>query len=201
MSSLLWIVLSMSISASLIFLELLVIERILKGEYHHLLFVCMKILTGFFLLPAFILTCAAFYSALNRKAVPVNLDDVKWIIRGEIFFSDFQMVKSLLMKILFLWLCGACIFLFLWFIRANYLLKKLLSRCTLADKHAAAWKNKLLIQYKINRTVDLLKSREISAPLLIGILHPKIVIPDLYFSDKELEMSQFMCQNHFQFLI
>lgn len=188
MSSLLWVVLPLSISASLIFLELLVIERILKGEYHHLLFACMKIVTGFFLLPAFVVSCMVFYSALNREVVPISLDELKWIVRGEIFFSDFPRVQSLLMKLLFLWLCGVCIFLFLQFIRTAYLLKRLLSKCTLAGKREAAWKNKLLFQYKINKSVELLKSREISSPFLTGILRPKIVIPDRHFSNKELEM-------------
>lgn len=188
MSSLFGCVLLMSISASLIFLELLVIERLLKGEYHHLLCVCMKIVTFFFLFPAFILTCIAFYLALNRRVVPVNMDDIKWIIRGEIFFGDFLMVKFFLMKILFLWLCGVCILLFLRFIKASYLLKRLLLKCTLADKHATALKNKLLLHYNIDRTVVLLKSKEISVPFLTGIIHPKIVISDTHFSNKELEM-------------
>lgn len=188
MSSLLWVVLPLSISASLIFLEVMVIERILKGEYHHLLFACMKIVTGFFLLPAFALACVVFGLTLTREVVRVNLDDVKWIIKGEIFFSDFQRIKSLLMNISFLWLCGVCTFLFLQFIRTGYLLKRLLSKCTLAGKREAAWKNKLLFQYKINKSVELLKSREISSPFLTGILRPKIVIPDRHFSDKEVEM-------------
>jgi len=77
-----------------------------------------------------------------------------------------------------IWLAGAAVYL-AWFAVSRHLLKRLVARAVPLDASWDSLLRELSYDLDIRRPVELLRSREVSAAITIGVLRPVIIIPEM----------------------
>ncbi|HIX14464.1 MAG TPA: hypothetical protein H9740_01845 [Candidatus Hungatella pullicola] len=189
MNSLLLIVLSATISATIMFLEILILEKMSKGRANRILLFLMKMTTVFYLVPVISLA-GILWPVIHQATHEIRGDDFKWINIGYEQLLDIPQFEQLTFWILIIWIIGVCINAYSIFIKSRRTLKKVLSRCQKADKREIDFKDEIVSQNKICKTVDVLKLEDVDSPFLTGISQPKIILPDTSsLTDTELKMA------------
>ena len=190
MNSLLLIVLLATISATILFVEILVLEKMAKGRANQLLLFLMKVATAFYLTPVISLAGIVLWPMIHQVTYQVSGDDFGWINIGHEQLPDIPQFEQLIFWILMIWIIGVCINVYFIFIKSRRTLNKVLSRCQEADKREIDFKDEIVNQTKIGKAVDVLKSTNVDSPFLTGISHPKIILPDTSsLTDTELKMA------------
>lgn len=189
MNSLLLIVLSATICATILFVEILALEKISRGRANQILLFLMKIATAFYLVPVISLAGIVLWPAIHQVTYQIRGDDFGWINIGHEQLLDIPQSEQLIFGILIVWIIGVCINAYFIYIKSRKTLSKVLSRCQKADKREIDFKDEIVNQKKICKTVDVLKLVDIDSPFLTGIFRPKIILPDTSpLTDTELKM-------------
>lgn len=189
MNSLLLIVLSATICATILFVEILALEKISRGRANQVLLFLMKVATAFYLVPVISLAGIVLWPAIHQVTYQIRGDDFGWINIGHEQLLDIPQSEQLIFGILIIWIIGVCINAYFIYIKSRKTLSKVLSRCQKADKREIDFKDEIVNQKKICKTVDVLKLVDIDSPFLTGIFRPKIILPDTSpLTDTELKM-------------
>ena len=149
----------------------------------------MKVATAFYLVPVISLAGIVLWPAIHQVTYQIRGDDFGWINIGHEQLLDIPQSEQLIFGILIIWIIGVCINAYFIYIKSRKTLSKVLSRCQKADKREIDFKDEIVNQKKICKTVDVLKLVDIDSPFLTGIFRPKIILPDTSpLTDTELKM-------------
>ena len=117
MNSLLLIVLSATISATILFVEILVLEKMARGRANQLLLFLMKVATAFYLTPVISLAGIVLWPMIHQVTYQVSGDDFGWINIGHEQLPDIPQFEQLIFWILMIWIIGVCINVYFIFIK------------------------------------------------------------------------------------
>lgn len=180
---------SVSISGSVLFLVILLIDKLLKFYEVSWQQIVMKLLLFYFLAPAIVVP-VLFFKQRQPEITYVNGEDIKmWIsvVEGTENIIE-KRWNWLSLFLLILWLTGFCLIFVRGAIRDSKTLKQLEILATLEDdQQINQSKDTIRKELNIQKNIDIYRTRLVTSPCICGILKPKIFFPDIVCSSEETE--------------
>lgn len=185
---------TITLSGSILFLFVYLLERFLKKWISmREMYTAMKLGLLYFCVPV-IWIFVAFLKWTNNKTEVKNgaeikyflpVDDFANIVHQNLIEDEFK----ILYFVFFCWILVSTIILIVSNIFKEYNLNMLLKHCYLiSGKAKDEMINEIADEYNIKKELCLYKSSDISTPVLIGVFHPKIIIPNIKLSHEELKI-------------
>lgn len=194
MNDFLIILYATTLSGSFLFLIVILFDRIFLNRIHlKQLYLFMKVSLLYFFLPGILIisTLFKFYSYRMNTMNTSEVSDLSVYNSLNNMISEKIPPDKLLIinSIFIIWLIGTITVIFIKNLYKGYNLHKLLKNCTLVkDNTFLEIIKEIATRYKINKKFTLYKCSYISSPFLIGIIKPRIVIPNIELSNEELEI-------------
>lgn len=189
MSSLLLMLFSVTIAASILFAGILILERILPTGSCGWLLPAMRLITVFYLAPALLLAKYLLSPITSYTLYAMNTDDFKWAVKSRTQLHNLPGFDKLISFILLVWALGVLIQFFRIFVRGNLYLRKLVSRCEPDSKLIDICQTQFSPDHTARKKLRLLKAKGIHSPFTAGIIHPKIIFPDTDFSEQDMYLA------------
>lgn len=189
MSSLLLMLFSVTIAASILFAGILILERIFPAGSSGWLLPAMRLITVFYFAPALLLAKYLLHPITSYTLYAMNTDDFKWAVKSRTQLHNLPGFDKFIFFILLIWAFGVLIQFFLIFVRGNFYLRKLLSRCEPDSRLVDICKTQFSPDHAVQKNLCLLKAKGIHSPFTAGIIHPKIIFPDTDFSEQDMYLA------------
>lgn len=187
MNDLFVILISTSICGNVVFGVFLLIKKALSYDYFDYIYVLMKIAGLFYLIPV---TAICIY-AIKRNSIyyetATALADFAYIKHYE-GFKDWDVLLNnpywkLIFFTVFAWLGGFIFFYIVDSVRGKLIINKITSHTLICESDMQILLQELKIELNVKRKIKLCHSNLIHTPMLIGIISPKIILPDINISN------------------
>lgn len=180
---------SVSLSGSILFLLMWLLDKKFKSYEVSWQQSIMKLLLFYFLIPA-ILVPVLFFIKQQPEIEYVNGEDITmWITPVEGMENIIEKRWNWLSLLLFsIWFIGFCIIFIRGVIRDARRIRQMEILATLEkDTKINQIKERIRKELKIQKNIDIYRTRLIDSPCICGIRKPKIFFPEMVFSEEEIE--------------
>jgi beta-lactamase regulating signal transducer with metallopeptidase domain len=139
-----------------------------------------------FIIPVLTGTVAAAKKAAEESAPhSAGLNNVA--VAADTMIIDLHISPFMLSIIVTIWICGAVVFLGIFFYKYFKLVRLLRSRST-PDKDLYYWRQKYSLPvYKSLKRVQVRKSELLSSPILVGCIRKTLYLPEMDLEDTDIQ--------------
>lgn len=192
MSDLFVILVSTSLCGDVIFGLILSIKFLLPNKYSDYIYILMKIIGIFFLLPVFAISKHVINDSSTYYRVNYQSEDFNYIQQIDGFkkldlLSDGPYI-SIVGIIILIWFVVFVLFYMVGSIQGMLLINKIMKRTTDCEVNQKSLLDELKGQLKIKKDIKLYTSDIVQTPFLTGIFYPKIILPNVSLTDEDWKL-------------
>ena len=192
MSDLFVILVSTSLCGDVIFGLTLLIKFLLPKKYSDFVYILMKVIGIFFLLPVFAISKYVINDSSTYYKVNYQSEDFNYIQQIDGFkkldlLPDSPYI-SIVGIIILIWFVVFVLFYMVGSIQGMLLINKIMKRTTDCGVNQQLLLVELKGQLRIKKDIKLYKSDIVQTPFLTGIFYPKIILPNVSLSDEDWKL-------------
>ncbi|CVI70121.1 Regulatory protein BlaR1 [Clostridiales bacterium CHKCI001] len=178
MNEFLLLLITISISGSLVFTMTLLVEYIFKNNYVQYFYLTMKFIIIFFLVPVSVVV----YKVISSQIKTIEINTMDFEVISQVNLESFEMLAigdKIGVVLFFIWIIGFLLFYVISTIKSIFFIRKLLRLSNeIRDGKILEIAEKVKKQLRIVKKVKIYQSSIVISPLLTGVFHPKIIIPN-----------------------
>lgn len=177
MNEFLLLLITISISGSFIFAMTLLIEYIFKNNYIQYFYLTMKFIIFFFFVPV----SAVVYKVISSQIKTIEINTMDFEVISQVDLERFELLAIGDKIGIVLFFIGFLLFYVVSTIKGILFIRKLLRLSNeIRDGEILEIAETVKKQLGIAKKVKIYQSSIVISPLLTGVFHPKIIIPNLY---------------------
>lgn len=190
MNSLFVLLLTLSMVGSIVFGMILILDYVWGNDYIEYMYFLMKFVMVIYL--SAISVFVTVFININTDARVVSIGTVDFENAGLYLIKELKnfntIIPDYIIGLLYIWIIVGIISVIVSIIKSNLSLRRIIKHSTRKDD----WMLDLLVAMRdemgIQKDITIYQSEALHSPFQVGIIHPKIIIPNLWMETEEWKM-------------